>query len=65
VATVNEPANEPTLVSVLLPCCDQTYAVQTRVIPAVLAQTHADWELIVVSERQNNTRMRAVSTLAA
>ena len=52
--------NEPTLVSVLLPCCDQTYAIQTRVIPAVLAQTHADWELIVVSERQNNARMRAV-----
>lgn len=50
----------PNLVSVLLPCCDQTYAIQTRVIPSVLAQTHADWELIVVSERQNNARMRAV-----
>jgi perosamine synthetase len=60
VATVKEQTNDPKLVSVLLPCCDQTYALQTRVIPSVLAQTHGDWELIVVSERQNNAPMRAV-----
>ncbi|MDT5340287.1 MAG: perosamine synthetase [Mycobacterium sp.] len=57
---MKEQTNDPKLVSVLLPCCDQTYALQTRVIPSVLAQTHGDWELIVVSERQNNAPMRAV-----
>lgn len=53
-------ARRPELVSVLLPCCDQPYAVQNQAIPSVLAQTHGDWELIVVSEKTNNTRMRAV-----
>jgi dTDP-4-amino-4,6-dideoxygalactose transaminase len=48
------------LVSVLLPVTDRPHAVQTRAIPSVLAQTHGNWELIVVSEVENNARMRAV-----
>src|SRR5689334_46539 len=46
------------LISVLLPCSDRAYAVRTRAIPSVLAQTHCNWELIVVSEGQDNTPMR-------
>ena len=46
------------LVSILLPCSERPYAVGTRAIPSVLAQTHRDWELIVVSDTENNTRMR-------
>jgi dTDP-4-amino-4,6-dideoxygalactose transaminase len=48
------------LVSILLPCDDRPYAIQTRAIPSVLAQTHQNWELIVVSDTENNTRMRDV-----
>lgn len=46
-------------ISVLLPCRDRPHAVATRAIPSVLAQTHRGWELIVVSEREGNDRMRA------
>lgn len=46
------------LVSVLLPCYDRPYALQTRAIPSLLAQTHSNWELIVVSEGENNSAMR-------
>jgi dTDP-4-amino-4,6-dideoxygalactose transaminase len=47
------------LVSVLLPCGDRPHAVAHYAIPSVLAQTHGDWELVVVSERADNARMRA------
>src|SRR6185369_3991333 len=47
------------LVSVLLPCGALPYAVQTRAIPSLIAQTHRNWELIVVSQTTNNTAMRA------
>src|SRR5690349_9185435 len=46
------------LVSVLLPCSDRPYALRKRAIPSVLAQTHRNWELIVVSEGKDNTPMR-------
>jgi dTDP-4-amino-4,6-dideoxygalactose transaminase len=46
------------LISVLLPCSDRPYALGTRAIPSVLAQTHRNWELIVVSEGRDNTPMR-------
>lgn len=47
------------LVSVLLPCGDQLYSIRRHAIASVLAQTHRNWELIVVSEGENNTRLRA------
>src|SRR5690349_17771412 len=48
------------LISVLLPCSDRPYALRTRAIPSVLAQTHRNWELIVVSEGHDNKPMREV-----
>jgi len=46
------------LISVLLPCSERAYALRSRAIPSVLAQTHRNWELIVVSEGKDNTPMR-------
>src|SRR5215210_5586273 len=46
------------LISVLLPCSHRPYALRTRAIPSVLAQTHPNWELVVVSEVEHNTPMR-------
>lgn len=46
-------------VSILLPCCHQSYAIKAHVIPSVIAQTHRDWQLIVVSEIEDNAAMRA------
>lgn len=49
----------PALVSVLLPCGERSHALQAQAIPSVLAQTYRQWELIVVSESENNAAMRA------
>jgi hypothetical protein len=46
------------LVSVLLPCGARPYAAEALAIPSVLAQTYGNWELIVVSECEHNTRMK-------
>jgi dTDP-4-amino-4,6-dideoxygalactose transaminase len=46
------------LISVLVACSERPYALRTRAIPSVLAQTHRNWELIIVSEGQDNAPMR-------
>ena len=54
----NREVRESVLVSVLLTCGARPYAVGALAIPSVLAQTHDNWELIVVSESEDNTRMK-------
>jgi dTDP-4-amino-4,6-dideoxygalactose transaminase len=62
-ATAHPVAGRRELVSVLLPCSGRPYAVQTRAIPSLLNQTYRDWELIVVSEGEDNASMReAIAT---
>lgn len=48
------------LVSILMPCHARPHWMLTRSVPSVLAQTHSNWELVIVSDGQDNTRVRAV-----
>ena len=47
-------------VSVITVCLDRPYLLRTRGIPSVLAQTYADWELIVVGHPSDDGAVREV-----
>lgn len=47
------------LVSILMPCYARPHWMLTRSIPSVLAQTYSNWELVVVSDGQDNADVRA------
>jgi dTDP-4-amino-4,6-dideoxygalactose transaminase len=42
------------LISILMPCSARPYLMVARSIPSVLAQSYERWELVVVSESQEN-----------
>lgn len=52
--------SDKALVSILMPCYARPHWMLTRSIPSVLAQTYTSWELVVVSDGEDNMGARAV-----